>query len=324
MDVTQPDTEDLQKQYSILQSRFGDAMNSLPSGLCFLSEEWEILWANNKLARLYNPTLQDGSTLAGKSFRVFFSEQKAFESYIDSAEYLLAMEGRTERELRFRFENGGNWRAEVTLAPCRTDSSAAYVAIVTDVTRRYLAERNLKAKLSSHRALMNESMDVIIRTNTDGEIIYVNPTAEEFYAIGDKFLSMIYEADRAEMAEMLDTLRPDTPHANFEGRIFNKKGDIQYLTWTARALSDENDKFTGFSGIGHNITDRMKAKVIITQAGLTEREAEIFSLVVDGYTNLNISAILGITEDTVRFHLKKIYKKVGVASRTQLVGLTSA
>jgi DNA-binding NarL/FixJ family response regulator len=52
-------------------------------------------------------------------------------------------------------------------------------------------------------------------------------------------------------------------------------------------------------------------------ASLTRREHEILSLVVEGRTNSEIAKLLWVTEQTVKFHLANIYRKLGVTNRTQ-------
>jgi len=50
--------------------------------------------------------------------------------------------------------------------------------------------------------------------------------------------------------------------------------------------------------------------------GLTQRESEILSLVVNGLSNRGIAAKLVIGEETVKTHLSSIYRKLGVGDRT--------
>jgi DNA-binding NarL/FixJ family response regulator len=50
---------------------------------------------------------------------------------------------------------------------------------------------------------------------------------------------------------------------------------------------------------------------------LTERELEILRLVAAGAPNSRIAARLWITEQTVKFHLSNVYRKLGVANRTE-------
>lgn len=50
---------------------------------------------------------------------------------------------------------------------------------------------------------------------------------------------------------------------------------------------------------------------------LTNRELEILSAVAEGNTNASIGRSLWVTEQTVKFHLSNIYRKLGVANRTE-------
>lgn len=51
--------------------------------------------------------------------------------------------------------------------------------------------------------------------------------------------------------------------------------------------------------------------------GLTEREVEILRLIAEGMSNKEIAKRLGIAIGTVKMHLYKIYRKIGVSDRTQ-------
>jgi DNA-binding NarL/FixJ family response regulator len=52
---------------------------------------------------------------------------------------------------------------------------------------------------------------------------------------------------------------------------------------------------------------------------LTEREQTILSAVAGGLSNKAIAAKLWVTEQTVKFHLTNIYRKLGVSNRTGAV-----
>jgi DNA-binding NarL/FixJ family response regulator len=54
-------------------------------------------------------------------------------------------------------------------------------------------------------------------------------------------------------------------------------------------------------------------------AGLTERELSILKAVAQGLSNAAIGKELWVTEQTVKFHLTNIYRKLGVSSRTEAV-----
>jgi DNA-binding NarL/FixJ family response regulator len=56
----------------------------------------------------------------------------------------------------------------------------------------------------------------------------------------------------------------------------------------------------------------------VSEAGeaVSEREVEILELVAQGLTNGEIAQRLWVTETTVKFHLSRIYRKLGVSNRT--------
>jgi DNA-binding NarL/FixJ family response regulator len=55
--------------------------------------------------------------------------------------------------------------------------------------------------------------------------------------------------------------------------------------------------------------------------GLSARETQVLKLVAQGHTNRRIAAVLGISEETAKGHLKSILGKLGAADRTHAVTL---
>jgi DNA-binding CsgD family transcriptional regulator len=53
--------------------------------------------------------------------------------------------------------------------------------------------------------------------------------------------------------------------------------------------------------------------------GLSKREREIARLLVAGYSGVNIAAIAGLSENTVRTYVRRLYAKLGVNNRADLV-----
>jgi len=67
-----------------------------------------------------------------------------------------------------------------------------------------------------------------------------------------------------------------------------------------------------------NVTGPTKKTVL---ADLSNREREVVEQLLSGKTNREISVQLNISERTVKNHLWKIYKKMGVENRSQLLGI---
>lgn len=62
-------------------------------------------------------------------------------------------------------------------------------------------------------------------------------------------------------------------------------------------------------------------KSTLSSYGLSKREVEIASHVLEGYDAATIGARLGIQEGTVRYHLTNIYRKTNVLSKVELIDL---
>ncbi len=54
---------------------------------------------------------------------------------------------------------------------------------------------------------------------------------------------------------------------------------------------------------------------------LTSRERELLTALANGWTNLQIASRIGISRNTVKYHLKNLYDKLGVSNRAMAVAL---
>jgi DNA-binding CsgD family transcriptional regulator len=82
---------------------------------------------------------------------------------------------------------------------------------------------------------------------------------------------------------------------------------------THAALAEEEGPLPT-SGRGERTADLAAARF-----GLTEREAEILALLVDGYRVSTIARALHLSDGTVRNYLSAIFRKVGVRSQAELL-----
>jgi DNA-binding NarL/FixJ family response regulator len=65
--------------------------------------------------------------------------------------------------------------------------------------------------------------------------------------------------------------------------------------------------------------NRWRQKVRLKWDSLSTREREVLQLLTEGGDNQKISTLLGISINTVEKHLKNIYEKLGVSSRTEAI-----
>lgn len=63
------------------------------------------------------------------------------------------------------------------------------------------------------------------------------------------------------------------------------------------------------------IEQRVATAVEVGEPKLTRRELEILKLVSEGRSNRQVAELLWVTDQTVKFHLANVYRKLGVRSR---------
>ncbi len=55
--------------------------------------------------------------------------------------------------------------------------------------------------------------------------------------------------------------------------------------------------------------------------GLTQRESEVLELLVSGHSNKGVAAKLVVSEDTVKTHIRGLYRKLGVSERSGAIAV---
>ena len=71
-------------------------------------------------------------------------------------------------------------------------------------------------------------------------------------------------------------------------------------------------------------SDSVPEEAVSLRETISVREGEVMFWVGFGKTNEEIGMILGISPNTVKNHLKKIFQKLGVSSRAQAVARYNA
>jgi DNA-binding CsgD family transcriptional regulator len=114
------------------------------------------------------------------------------------------------------------------------------------------------------------------------------------------------------------------------GRTLLTKGVIERQDGQAAARATLGQALAIFERLGARLwaakAGRELARIAVRtpEDGLTETERRVAALVAQGHTNREVAAAMFITENTVQTHLRHIFQKLGVRSRTELTVLLLA
>ncbi len=90
---------------------------------------------------------------------------------------------------------------------------------------------------------------------------------------------------------------------------------LDYLRQAARGKLVISERLTEL--LAHALRSEGSHPSDVNQAGLTEREEQILSLIAQGLSNKMIARKLDITEGTVKVHVKHLLKKLNLRSRVE-------
>ncbi|MFI0470737.1 LuxR C-terminal-related transcriptional regulator [Saccharopolyspora sp. 5N102] len=112
--------------------------------------------------------------------------------------------------------------------------------------------------------------------------------------------------DRALDRAITALLHEAVEHSRAMRQVLHQVGQLAALRIELTRL-DENDGFPKVAANGHVLSP------------LTKREREVLDQLVRGHSNREIARSLGISERTVKNHLRNIFTKLGVGDRTSAV-----
>ena len=85
-------------------------------------------------------------------------------------------------------------------------------------------------------------------------------------------------------------------------------------------IADLNGPRRNAAGAGRALTPRqIEDDALDFEEPLTPREIDVVELLAEGLSNKAIAVRLGISDQTVKFHVASIYGKLGAANRTDAV-----
>jgi DNA-binding NarL/FixJ family response regulator len=189
--------------------------------------------------------------------------------------------------------------------------------------------------VDDHR-LVREGLGLIIARETDMDIVGMAATGPEAVAVFRQtrpdVTLMDLQLGGSSGVDAIAAIRREAPEARIivvtmyhgDEDIYRamQAGATTYLV--KETLADDlvrviRDVHQGLRPLSEEVRDRLRVRA--QQPTLTSRELEVLTLIVQGCRNREVASTLGISEETVRVHVKNIFSKLDVSERTEAVSV---
>ena len=159
--------------------------------------------------------------------------------------------------------------------------------------------------------------------DTKGQLLYANREAMEILPDPESIPGEILQCHLMEGeagANWSDGWSGSPPCVVLTGRA---GGSYSARSFPMRGQREDTEKTTQIMVLIEKIVEKrpIDFEEASIEFGLTARELEVVRLVSEGYSNQNISGILFIGSDTVKWHIKNIMRKMGAGSRSEMISL---
>ncbi|TVU52017.1 MAG: PAS domain S-box protein [Arthrospira sp. PLM2.Bin9] len=132
-----------------------------------------------------------------------------------------------------------------------------------------------------YRSIFENALEGIFQISPEGKFINANPTLAKIYgyespkelmsSITDVQKQLYVEPNRWD--ELLETLHERLEISKFESQVYNRDGEIIWISESARIVNDENGDILYYQGFVEDITERKRA-----EAELERFTSELFEL----------------------------------------------
>ncbi len=179
------------------------------------------------------------------------------------------------REYRIIHKNGDiRWIQEIVHNICDDSGKPAIVqGTIYDITNRKNAEKSLEESEGKYRLLIQNSADLVILQDMEGKAEFISPnvidvtgySAEEFINKGQP--EYIFPEDKKKCVDILGKVLAGGEIINFEYRLFDSNGKVNWMSHTARPLIENGNQ----TGILSNIRNVSQQKQLEEQLQIRQR-----------------------------------------------------
>jgi DNA-binding CsgD family transcriptional regulator len=152
--------------------------------------------------------------------------------------------------------------------------------------------------------------------HTSGVVYVIDRDRRRVVFAADRERGIDWDEDVAPFEEMFVVATEDALAARARGDTLPTPARLPTGTVVSAVRLEGDPVFGGSRCAALRVTppDRQAAL-----EGLSKRERDIARLLIAGYSGVNIAAISGLSENTVRTYVRRLYTKLGVNNRADLV-----
>ncbi len=169
----------------------------------------------------------------------------------------------------------------------------------------------------AHTELAREAAALRVLGNIGGALVVVDRDLKKPIWAIDRQRGIDWEHDIAPNADAIVSGAEKLLGAKARGEALPTPPALPTGTLTAVAKLEDDPVFRGSRCAVVRFEPMKEAAQKLE--GLSKREREVARLLVAGYSGVNVAAIAGLSENTVRTYVRRLYAKLGVSNRADLV-----
>jgi PAS domain S-box-containing protein len=212
--------------------------------------------------------------------------------------------GWENEEMVYQRKNGEKVHGLLSVSPIRDENGRVLESrsVVVDVTERKKAEEALRQSEERYRAILEEMQDSYFEVDLAGHLTFVNSaTCRHLGYLREELMGMSYKGLTAEdyvksvFQIFNEVYQTGVPNKGFHWKIIRKDGSHGFIDASVTLLRNDKGEIIGFSGVGRDITERMK---IEEQLMFTDRLASIGQLAAGIAHELNnpLTSVIGFSD----------------------------
>lgn len=221
-----------------------------------------------------------------------------------------------------------------------------FFVLVTDITERRRIEEEVERSRTrlaeAERMARLGSWEWDIPGNrltcSEGLLAIYGIRPEDFDGRYEGESQYVHPEDRALVERVMREAVEAGAPVDFEYRVIRPDGRVRRVHSRAELTADSDGKPLRLTGTVQDVTEVRAAAEALHQTAaelhaspgrsrrerdlnrlLTSRQIEILSLIGEGLSNTEIASRLYLTESTVKWHIRKILRALGVSNRAQAV-----